>query len=296
MTNSDQLDKIESGHGFFAALDQSGGSTPRLLAAYGIPESAYANNEEMFDLVHQMRSRIMMSPSFDGDRILGTILFQDTLDRQVDGQRTAAYLWNVKGIVPFLKVDEGLEPETDGVQRMKPIRDLESVLDRAWSQNVFGTKMRSFIKMPDAAGVKDVVHQQFEFARPILASGLVPILEPEIDIHSPGKAEAESILKEEILEGLAGLPEGQQVMLKLTLPDKDDFYRDFSDDRRVLRVLALSGGYNRSQAVQRLARDHGMIASFARALMEGLSNQQSDQEFDAVLDDSVSDIFQASVT
>jgi fructose-bisphosphate aldolase, class I len=294
--NAEHLDKIRHGRGFFAALDQSGGSTPRLLAAYGIPESAYTNDEQMFDLVQQMRSRIMQSPSFDGNRILGTILFQNTLERQVDGQRTAAYLWNVKGIVPFLKVDLGLEPDVDGVQLMKPIPDLEAVLVEARGQGVFGTKMRSFIKLPDAAGVKAIVSQQFDFARPILAAGLVPILEPEIDIHSPGKAEAESMLREELLAGLAALAPDEQVILKLSLPDKDNFYAQFLGDARVMRVLALSGGYTRAQAVERLARDHGVIASFARALLEGLSKQQSDAEFDAELHDAIEVIFQASIT
>jgi fructose-bisphosphate aldolase class I len=294
--NSEQFGRIKSGRGFFAALDQSGGSTPRLLAAYGIPESAYSNDKEMFDLVQQMRARVIKSPTFNSDRILGTILFQDTLNRQVDGQETAAYLWNVKNIVPFLKVDLGLEPEADGVQRMKPIPDLESLLERAGGQGVFGTKMRSFITKPDAAGVKAIVSQQFDFAASILAAGLMPILEPEIDIHSPGKAEAESILKDEISAGLAGLRQGQQVMLKLSLPDRDDFYSDFVSDPRVLRVLALSGGYSRSEAVERLARDHGVIASFARALMEGLTIQQSDEEFDALLAEAAEEIFRASIT
>ncbi len=294
--NAEQFEKIKDGRGFFAALDQSGGSTPRLLAAYGVPESAYSNDEEMFDLVHQMRLRIMTSPSFEGNRILGTILFQNTLDRDVDGQGTAAYLWQVKHIVPFLKVDLGLEAEADGVQLMKPIPQVEAVLSRARDQGVFGTKMRSFIKNADAAGVKAIVTQQFDYARPILAAGLVPILEPEIDIHSPEKAAAESLLKDELEAGLAALPSGQQVILKLSLPDRDDFYADFVSDPRVLRLLALSGGYTRDQAVERLARDHGMIASFARALMEGLSIQQSEEQFDATLDQAVERVFQASIT
>jgi fructose-bisphosphate aldolase class I len=296
MVNSEQFEKLREGRGFFAALDQSGGSTPRLLAAYGIPESAYSNDDEMFDLVHQMRLRILKSPSFGGDRILGTILFENTLDRQIEGRGTAAYLWEVKGIVPFLKVDKGLESEAGGVQLMKPIHDLEELLGRARDQGVFGTKMRSFIKGADTAGVRAIVTQQFDFARPILAAGLVPILEPEIDIHSPYKAEAESILRDELSAGLATLAAGEQVILKLSLPDRDDYYADFLSDARVLRVLALSGGYSRDQAVERLARDHGMIASFARALMQGLSGQQSDEEFDATLDEATERIFRASVT
>jgi len=294
--NVDQLDKIRDGRGFFAALDQSGGSTPRLLAAYGIPESAYSNDTEMFEFVHQMRSRIMTSPSFEGDRILGTILFQNTLDREVDGQPTADYLWTVKRIVPFLKVDQGLEPEADGVQRMRPIPDLDATLDRARHLGVFGTKMRSFIKGADAAGVTAIVEQQFEFARPILAAGLVPILEPEVDISSPGKAKAEAMLRDEIVTRLAEVPAGQRIMLKLSLPDQDDFYADLVSDDRVLRVLALSGGYSRSEAVGRLARNHGVIASFARALIEGLSSKQSDVEFNALLHESVEVVFEASVT
>ena len=294
--NPDQLEKLREGRGFFAALDQSGGSTPRLLAAYGIPESSYSDDDQMFDLVHQMRLRILKSPSFGGDRILGTILFENTLDRQVDGRGTAAYLWEVKSIVPFLKVDKGLESEAGGVQLMKPIPDLEALLGRARDHGVFGTKMRSFIKTADPAGVRAVVTQQFEFARPILAAGLVPILEPEIDIHSPDKAEAESILRDELFVGLATLPQGEQVMLKLSLPDRDDFYADLVGDARVLRLLALSGGYTRDQAVERLTHDHGMIASFARALMQGLSSQQSEDAFDATLDEAVESIYRASVT
>lgn len=296
MLNSEQFDKVKDGRGFVAALDQSGGSTPSILAGYGVPESKYSNDDEMFDLVHQMRQRMMKSPGFGGDRILGTILFENTLGRQVDGQATAAYLWQVKGIVPFLKVDHGLEPEANGVQLMKQIPDLESLLSRAHDQGVFGTKMRSFIKRADPAGIRDTVTQQFEFARPILAAGLVPILEPEIDIHSPDKAEAESMLRDELLAGLATLPPGKTVILKVSLPDRDDFYADFVSDSRVLRLLALSGGYSRDQAVERLAHDHGMIASFARALMQGLSVQQSDEEFDATLDEAIERIFRASVT
>jgi fructose-bisphosphate aldolase, class I len=294
--NIEQLEKMRQGRGFVAALDQSGGSTPKTLAAYGIPESAYASEDQMFDLVHQMRSRIMLSGSFDGDRVLAAIIFQNTMERQIEGQGTAAYLWKVKRIVPILKVDLGLEPEADGVQQMKPIPDLEKVLAEATSMGVFGTKMRSFIKHPDPVGVKAIASQQFEYAQPILAAGLVPILEPEVDIRSPGKAEAEVLLKSALYQGLDGLAPGQQVILKLSLPSQDDFYTDLVDDDRVVRVLALSGGYTRGEAVDRLARNHGVIASFSRALLEGLSAQQSDREFDATLDEAVKTIFQASVT
>lgn len=294
--NSEQLEKMMHGRGFVAALDQSGGSTPKALAAYGIPESTYSGEDEMFDLVQQMRSRIMRSPSFEGDRVLAAILFQNTLERQIEGEGTAAYLWKVKRIVPVLKVDLGLEPEADGVQQMRPIPDLEAVLAEAVEKGVFGTKMRSFIKQPDPVGVKAIAGQQFDFAQPILAAGLVPILEPEIDIRSPGKAEAEALLKAAILQGLDGLAPGQRVILKLSLPAQDDFYADLVDDERVIRVLALSGGYTREQAVDLLARNHGVIASFSRALLEGLSVQQSDQEFDATLDEAAESIFRASVT
>jgi fructose-bisphosphate aldolase, class I len=294
--NIDQFEKMKQGRGFVAALDQSGGSTPKTLAAYGIPESAYSSEDQMFDLVHQMRSRIMRSRSFDGDRVLAAIIFQNTMERQIEGQGTAAYLWNVKRIVPILKVDLGLEPEADGVQQMKPIPDLEKVLAEATGMGVFGTKMRSFIKQPDPLGVKTIASQQFEFAQTILAAGLVPILEPEVDIRSPGKAEAEVLLKTALYQGLDGLSPGQQVMIKLSLPSQDDFYEDLVNDERVMRVLALSGGYTRDEAVDRLARNHGVIASFSRAFLEGLSVQQSDQEFDATLDKSIESIFRASIT
>jgi fructose-bisphosphate aldolase, class I len=292
----EQLEKISQGRGFVAALDQSGGSTPKALAEYGIPESAYSSEDEMFDLVHQMRSRIILSPSFGGDRVLAAILFQNTIERQIEGQETAAYLWKVKGIVPILKVDRGLAPETDGVQLMRPIPDLDALLDEAVEKGAFGTKMRSFIKQPDPVGVKAISNQQFELAHRILAAGLVPILEPEIDIRSPGKAEAETLLKAALQQGLDGLAPGQQVMIKLSLPSQDDFYADLVSDERVMRVLALSGGYTRAQAVELLARNHGVIASFSRALLEGLSAQQSDEEFDRTLDETVESIFRASLT
>ncbi|MBO0894035.1 MAG: fructose bisphosphate aldolase [Acidimicrobiales bacterium] len=294
--NSEQYDRIKTGRGFFAALDESGGSTPRTLARYGIPESAYSNDSEMFDLVHAMRTRVMRSPGFNGDRILGTILFENTMDRQIEGKGSADYLWDVKHVVPFLKVDKGLEPEVNGAQIMKPIPGLGSLLERARGLNVFGTKMRSFIKLPDESGVKAVVTQQFEIASEILSAGLVPIIEPEVDIASPGKAEAEAMLHTAIGEGLAGVPEGQSVMLKLSLPERDDLYADFVAHPKVARVLALSGGYSRDEAVARLVRNRGVIASFARALMEGLSVDQSDQDFDATLDASIAAIYQASLT
>jgi fructose-bisphosphate aldolase class I len=294
--NNEQFDKIRSGRGFMAALDQSGGSTPKALALYGIPESAYTSDNEMFDLMHEMRSRIMRSSSFNGDRILGAILFENTMDRQVEGRQAADYLWDVKKVVPFLKVDKGLEPEINGVQLMKPIGDLGPLLARAVGVNMFGTKMRSFIKLPDETGVKAIVTQQFDVARQILAAGLVPILEPEVDIHSPKKAEAELLLKAAITEGLDGLSSGQRIMLKLTLPDRDNFYADFVADPRVIRVLALSGGYSRDEADVRLAGNRGVIASFSRALTEGLFAQQSDQEFDATLDAAIEQIYRASIT
>jgi fructose-bisphosphate aldolase class I len=294
--NSGQFEKVKSGRGFIAALDQSGGSTPKALALYGIPESAYSSDREMFDLMQEMRSRIMCSPSFNGDRILGAILFENTMDRQIGNKRTADYLWDVKGVVPFLKVDQGLEPELNGVQVMKPIPDLDSLLARARGRNMFGTKMRSVIKFADDAGIKAVVPQQFDVAGQILAAGLVPIIEPEVDIHSPAKAEAESMLKAALTEAMAGLSRGQHIMLKLTLPDCDDFYSDFVADPRVLRVLALSGGYRREEASDRLIRNPGVIASFSRALTEGLSAQQSDQDFDSALDEAVERIFRASAT
>ncbi len=291
-----QFNKVKNDAGFIAALDQSGGSTPKALKLYGIEEDAYSGDEEMFDLIHQMRSRIITSPSFDGDRVLGAILFEATMDRQVEGKDTAQYLWEVKHVVPFLKVDKGLEDEADGVQLMKPMPDLDALLARAVAKGVFGTKMRSVIKEANAAGVAAVVDQQFEVGRQILAAGLVPIIEPEVDIHSATKAEAEQQLEAAILAQLDALTDGQQVMLKLTLPETDGFYTSLVEHPGVLRVVALSGGYSRAEANERLARNHGMIASFSRALTEGLSAQQSDAEFDAALDASIGSIFQASTT
>lgn len=294
--NEEQLDKVESGRGFIAALDQSGGSTPKALALYGIDESSYSTEDEMFDLVQEMRSRIMLSRSFGGDRILAAIIFENTMDREVGGRRTADYLWHVKRIVPFLKIDQGLQPEADGVQLMKPIEGLVALLARGRKANVFGTKMRSFIALSNEAGVKAVVRQQFEVAHQVLDAELVPIIEPEIDIHGPAKSQSESLLRAAIVEALAGLTAGQRVILKLTLPEKDDFYAGFVADPRVLRVLALSGGYSREEADERLARNHGVIASFSRALTEGLSVHQTDQDFDATLDKSIGEIFEASTS
>jgi fructose-bisphosphate aldolase, class I len=294
--NEQQVQKVRSESGFVAALDQSGGSTPKALELYGIPEDAYSGDDEMFALMHEMRSRIITSPSFDGDRILGAILFENTMDRQIDGRDSAEYLWNVKRVVPFLKVDKGLAGEIDGVQLMKPIPDLNALLTRAIDKGLFGTKMRSVIKLANDAGVKSVVDQQFDIARQILAAGLVPIIEPEIDIHSPQKAEAEALLEAAIVEQLGELASDHVVMLKLTLPERDDFYADLVAHPNVLRVVALSGGYGREEATARLARNHGVIASFSRALTEGLSVQQSDEDFDAALDDSIAGIFAASIT
>ncbi len=294
--NYEQFQKVRNGHGLIAALDQSGGSTPKTLALYGISQDAYSSDAEMFDLVHEMRSRIMRSPSFQGDRIVGAILFQDTIGRQVDGRRTADYLWDVKGIVPFLKIDKGLDAELNGVQVMNPVPDLGPVLTRAIAGKIFGTKMRSFITLPDRVGITAVVRQQFGLASQIAATGLVPIIEPEIDIYSPGKAEAEALLKATINEELAKLPGERRVILKLTLPDHDDFYGEFVGNPKVLRVLALSGGYTREQADDRLARNHGVIASFSRALLESLRVTQSAQEFDATLDASIASIVRASNT
>ena len=294
--NEQQRKKIESDNGFVAALDQSGGSTPKALKLYGIEADAYSGDEEMFDRMHEMRSRIITSSAFTGERVLGAILFENTMDRQVEGRSTAEYLWEEKGVVPFLKVDKGLEDEVDGAQLMKPMPGLDELLTRAVDNGVFGTKMRSVIKLADEAGVRAVVAQQFEVGRQILAAGLVPIIEPEIDIHSPEKAEAEALLKAAILEQLDRVDEGQQVMLKLTLPEADDFYAELVEHPKVLRVVALSGGYTREEANARLSRNHGVVASFSRALTEGLSAQQSDEEFDAALGDAVSSIFEASAT
>jgi fructose-bisphosphate aldolase, class I len=294
--NDQQLQKIKSSPGFIAALDQSGGSTPGALRAYGIKEDAWSSDDEMFAIVHQMRTRIITSPSFNGDRILGAILFENTMDREIQGQPTSDYLWNVKKVVPFLKIDKGLEPEKDGVQLMKPIPRLEELLNKATAKHIFGTKMRSVIKQANPVGVKAIVDQQFELAKPIIDAGLVPIIEPEVDIRCPDKAKAETLLNVAIQEKLQHLPAGQWVMLKLTIPNQDDFYADFVGHPKVLRVVALSGGYARDDANQRLRRNHGVVASFSRALVEGLSAQQSDAEFNAALDRSIQSIFEASIT
>src|SRR5882757_2046837 len=279
-----QQRKIKTQPGFLAALDQSGGSTPKALTAYGHKESDWSNDEQMFALVHQMRARIITSPSFNGDRILGAILFEGTMDRDIEGQSTADYLWNKKRVVPFLKVDKGLADESDGVHLMKPMPGLPALLNKANAKRIFGTKMRSVINQANAAGIKAVVRQQFEVAAQILAAGLMPIIEPEVDIHCPDKAGAEVLLKAALTENLNTLPANQVVMLKLTLPEQDDFYAGFVKHPKVLKVVALSGGYSRDEADERLARNHGVIASFSRALVEGLSAQQSDAEFDAQLD------------
>jgi fructose-bisphosphate aldolase class I len=294
--NTEQFTKIKSGKGFIAALDQSGGSTPKALKLYGVDESAYSCLGEMFDLVHAMRTRIITSPVFTGDRILGSILFEMTMDRQIDGKGAAEYLWEDKRIVPFLKVDKGLAAEADGAQVMKPMPGLAEVLDRAKAHGVFGTKMRSVIKLANGAGVKAVVDQQFEVGRQILAAGLVPIIEPEIDIYCPQKADAEVLLKAALLAALDGLDTDRQVMLKLTLPEVDGFHAELVAHPNVLRVVALSGGYTREDADARLARNHGVVASFSRALTEGLTAQQSQAEFDAVLDASIGSIYEASIT
>jgi fructose-bisphosphate aldolase class I len=291
-----QKAKFRTQAGFIAALDQSGGSTPKALKLYGIPETAYSGDAAMMDLIHAMRTRIITSPSFNGDRILAAILFENTMDRSIEGRPTAEYLWEVKKVVPILKVDKGLEAEADGVQLMKPMPDLDKLLARAKAKGIFGTKMRSVIKRANAAGIQAVVDQQFAVARQIITAGLVPIIEPEVDIKCPDKAGAEDLLKAAVAAQLDKLPEGQLVMLKLTIPDKDDLYADFIKHPRVLKVVALSGGYSRAEANQRLARQHGMVASFSRALTEGLSAQQSEPQFDAALDESIESIFQASKT
>ena len=291
-----QQRKIKTQPGFIAALDQSGGSTPKALSAYGIKEGTWSNDEEMFTLVHQMRARIITSPDFNGDRILGAILFEGTMDRDIEGKPTADYLWEVKRVVPFLKVDKGLIDEKDGAQLLKPMPGLAALLDRANAKRIFGTKMRSFIKQANAAGVKAVVNQQFEVAAQILAAGLVPIVEPEVDIHCPEKAKAEALLKSAILESLDKLAAGQLVMLKITLPEQGDFYADCIRHPNVLKVVALSGGYSLKEGNDRLRRNHGVVASFSRALAEGLSIQQSDAEYNAVLDTTIQSIYEASNT
>ena len=293
--HEDMLDKVRSSTGFLAALDQSGGSTPKALLAYGIEESEYDGDNEMFDMVHAMRSRIITSPAFDGDRVLGAILFEMTMDREIEGQGSAAFLWNNKGVVPFLKCDQGLADEVDGAQVMKGMPDLDALLERGVEKGMFGTKMRSVVKQANAAGIDAVVDQQFEIGLQILGHGLMPIIEPEVDIHSPTKVECEEMLKAAIHRNLDALDDGTEVMLKLSLPSIDNFYADLIDHPKVLKVVALSGGYSRDEANARLAQNSGMIASFSRALSEGLSAQQTDAEFDAALAASVDSIHKASV-
>lgn len=289
-----QQRKIRTQPGFLAALDQSGGSTPKALKAYGLKENAWSNEEEMFTLVHEMRVRIITTPSFNGDRILAAILFEGTMDRDIQGQPSADYLWNVKRVVPILKVDKGLASEADGVQLMKPMPDLPALLSKANSKRIFGTKMRSFIAQANAKGVTAIVRQQFEIGAQILAAGLVPIIEPEVDIHCPDKAQAEALLKAAIAKELDALPVGKLVMLKLTLPEQKDLYLDFTKHPKVLKVVALSGGYSLDEADKRLSKNHGIVASFSRALVEGLTAQQSDAEFDASLDSAIQSIYEAS--
>jgi fructose-bisphosphate aldolase, class I len=294
--NEEQLKKIKTAPGFIAALDQSGGSTPKALRLYGIQENSWSSDEEMFTIVHQMRTRIITSPGFNGERILGAILFENTMERDIEGKPTGDYLWNVKRVVPFLKVDQGLAAEQNGVQLMKPMPKLGALLDKAKAKRIFGTKMRSVIKQADEKGIKDIVNQQFEIGQQIISADLVPILEPEIDIHCLEKGKSEQFLRAAILEKLNELPGSQFVMLKLTLPEQDDFYAEFVKHPRVLRVVALSGGYSREEANNRLRRNHGVVASFSRALVEGLTVQQSDAEFNAMLDKSIQSIFDASNT
>ena len=294
--NEQQLQKMKSHPGFIAALDQSGGSTPKALTLYGIKEDAWSNDDEMFAIVHQMRTRMITTPAFNGERVIGAILFENTMDREIAGQPTADYLWNVKRVVPFLKIDKGLAAEKDGVQLMKPMPDLEQLLKRAKAKRIFGTKMRSFIKQANPSGINKIASQQFDAARQIIDAGLIPIIEPEVDIHCPDRAKAEEFLKAAILKHLDDLPADQSVMLKLTLPERDDFYSDCVRHPRVLRVVALSGGFTRTEANDRLRKNHAVVASFSRALVEGLSARQSDSEFNAELDKLIQSIFDASNT
>jgi fructose-bisphosphate aldolase class I len=295
-TDLQQATQVRTGRGFFAALDQSGGSTPKALAEYGVAEDAYSGDEEMFDRVHAMRTRVFTDPAFTGERILAAILFEDTMRRQVEGRDTGDYLWSVKGVVPILKVDKGLAEESAGVQLMKPIPGLDDTLAAARAKGMFGTKMRSVVKQADESGIAAIADQQFELGRRILDAGLVPILEPEVDIHSPTKAAADELLRSALLARLDGLPDGAEIMLKLSLPEGDDYYRDLIDHPRVLRVVALSGGYSRVEACARLARQPDLIASFSRALLEGLHADQDDAGFHQVLDASIAEIYAASST
>lgn len=294
--NIAQLDRMHSGKGFIAALDQSGGSTPKALAQYGVQESSYSNEEEMYTLVHEMRTRIIKSPAFKSDYILGAILFENTMDRKIDGQWTADYLWEKKNIVPFLKVDKGLADLTNGVQLMKPISNLDELLTRAVERNIFGTKMRSVIKEANAAGIREIVKQQFEISLQIFEKGLIPIIEPEVDIYGTDKEKSEEILKEEIIKQLNALDKEVKVMLKLSIPTVNNFYKELISDPHVVRVVALSGGYSREEANRKLAQNHGLIASFSRALSEGLSAGQSDDEFNSKLNTTIKEIYEASIT
>jgi fructose-bisphosphate aldolase class I len=296
VNQSDQKNKIATQPGFIAALDQSGGSTPKALGLYGVTPDAWSNEDEMYQVVHAMRTRIVTDPAFTGDRIIAAILFENTMDREIEGQPTADYLWNVKNVVPILKVDKGLAEEADGVALMKPMPDLDALLAKAKSKRIFGTKMRSVIKQANPGGIEKIVKQQFEIGKQIIAAGLVPIIEPEVDIHCPDKAGAEKLLKAGILAELDALSDDQTVMLKLTLPEQDNFYRECIEHPRVLKVVALSGGYSRDEANARLKRNNGMVASFSRALAEGLTAQQSDAEFSAMLDASIQSIYDASNT
>src|SRR3954463_15637513 len=292
--NNKQFERIQTGKGFIAALDQSGGSTPKALLSYGISENSYSNDEEMYTLVHEMRTRIIKSPGFDSQYVLGAILFENTIDRSIDGQYTADFLWEKKGIVPFLKVDKGLAGLEEGVQLMKPINGLNELLNRANERNIFGTKMRSFIKEANPSGIKKIIQQQFDIANQIVEAGLIPIIEPEVDIHSEDKAESERLLKEEVLNQLSNLGNDVKTMLKLSLPTEDNFYSDLVENPHVLRVVALSGGYSQVESNEILARNHEVIASFSRALTEGLTADQTDDEFNALLSKSIQNIYEAS--
>ncbi len=294
--NQEQLNLMHSGKGFIAALDQSGGSTPKALSQYGVQENQYSNDEEMYTLVHEMRTRIIKSPAFDSQYILGAILFENTMDRKIDGQWTADYLWEKKHIIPFLKVDKGLADLANGVQLMKPISGLDELLDRAVERNIFGTKMRSVVKEANPEGIRDIVAQQFEVGKQIFNKGLIPIIEPEVDIYSPDKEKSEEILKQEIQKQLHLLDKDVKVMLKLSIPTVNDFYNDLISDPHVVRVVALSGGYSREEANQKLSQNHGLIASFSRALSEGLTAGQSDEDFNAELQETIKGIYQASIT
>lgn len=294
--NQKQRERMESGKGFIAALDQSGGSTPKALLQYGVKETEYSNEEEMYTLVHEMRTRIIKSPAFSSDYILGAILFENTMDRKIDGKFTGEYLWEEKGIVPFLKIDKGLAEEKNGVQLMKPMPELDRLLDRANEKGIFGTKMRSVIKEANKEAIKEVVAQQFEVAKQILAKGLMPIIEPEVDIYSEDKQKSEEILRDELIKHLSTLDENVKVMLKLSLPSEDNYYKELVSHPHVLRVVALSGGYEREEANEKLARNHGVIASFSRALAESLVADQTDQDFNKLLTSSVETIYKASLT